>query len=419
MKRVKYKREISTDWDFRLSNTKEYTHCYHNYPAMMIPQIARKLISDYSPEGNLSLIFDPYMGSGTTLVEAKLKGVNSIGTDINPLARLMSKVKLTCYDYDSVVRTNKFFEEQIKTYTPAKKLDYNYITNVDFWFDGNRISELDFLNKLINDLAETLKDFYIVALSECIREVSYTRNGEFKRYRIEKEKISTYNPDTFKLFLAKINRNTKGLLEFSNDTKSNSAIPYSFNTVNEIPDELIKKESVDMVITSPPYGDSQTTVAYGQYSRFSNEWFKEENAKNLDAFLMGGKKVENITVESVSLKPELKKIKALDEKRYNEVLYFLDDYNNSIQNVSKTIRLGGKVCYVVGNRTVKGVQIPLDYFTIEAFEKNGFKHLKTIVRKIPNKKMPNKTSPTNKKGENVSTMMNEFIVILEKKERTP
>ena len=68
----------------------------------------------------------------------------------------------------------------------------------------------------------------------------------------------------------------------------------------------------------------------------------------------------------------------------------------------------------MGNRNVKGVQIPLDYFTIETFERNGFKHLDTFVRSIPNKRMPNKTSPTNKKGANVSTMVNEFIIVMEK-----
>ena len=65
-----YRREYTSDWDFRDSNTKEYTHCYHNYPAMMIPQIARKLICDYRPNDALNMILDPYMGSGTTLVEA-------------------------------------------------------------------------------------------------------------------------------------------------------------------------------------------------------------------------------------------------------------------------------------------------------------------------------------------------------------
>ena len=50
---------------------------------MMIPQIARTLIEEYRPEGKLDLILDPYMGSGTTLVEASLAGINSVGTDLN------------------------------------------------------------------------------------------------------------------------------------------------------------------------------------------------------------------------------------------------------------------------------------------------------------------------------------------------
>ena len=99
---------------------------------------------------------------------------------------------------------------------------------------------------------------------------------------------------------------------------------------------------------------------------------------------------------------------------YYEVASFLNDYCNSIKNVAKLIRKGGRVCYVVGNRRVKAVQINLDYFTAEMFEKCGFKHDITIVREIPNKRMPSKNSPTNKTGEKVETMSNEYIVILTK-----
>lgn len=64
---------------------------------MMIPQIARTLIEEYIPQEGAKLILDPYMGSGTSLVEASIKGIDVIGTDINPLARLISKVKTTHY----------------------------------------------------------------------------------------------------------------------------------------------------------------------------------------------------------------------------------------------------------------------------------------------------------------------------------
>ena len=63
---------------------------------------------------------------------------------------------------------------------------------------------------------------------------------------------------------------------------------------------------------------------------------------------------------------------------------------------------------------MKGVQIPLDYFTAEMFEQCGFEHINTIVREIPNKRMPSLTSPTNKAGNHVQTMSHEYIVILEK-----
>ena len=174
------------------------------------------------------------------------------------------------------------------------------------------------------------------------------------------------------------------------------------------------KRQVDLVVTSPPYGDSRTTVAYGQFSRWANEWFRFENAKIIDRILMGGTKLSHFTFKTESISKELELIKEKDEKRHKEVLYFLDDYYNSICNVSKLVRVGGRICYVVGNRNVKGVQIPLDYFTIETFEKNGFKHIDTLVRNIPNKRMPSKTSPSNKKGAKVSTMIHEYIIIMEK-----
>ncbi|UAB82273.1 DNA methyltransferase [Marixanthomonas sp. SCSIO 43207] len=414
MKIKEYKRTYTDEWDFRTSDTKEYTHSYHTYPAMMIPQIARKLIQDYKPKGKLENILDPYMGSGTTLVEAKIQGINAIGTDLNPLARFISSVKTTNFNEGLI---EKYFSKTInaiENYKRPENVDLDHITNVDFWYSKENAEELYYLTNIINTYPETIRDFFLLALSECVREVSYTRNGEFKRYRIAKEKLHLHNPQTFKLFINKIERNIKGLEDFNKINNKSKVVIADFNTVNEIPKHYIKEGSVDLVVTSPPYGDSKTTVAYGQFSRWANEWFKFENAKKIDNLLMGGTKIKDFTLKTESIKNELKEIKAIDEKRYYEVLSFLDDYYKSITNVSKAIRKEGRICYVVGNRNVKGVQIPLDYFTIEAFEANDFKHIDTFVRSIPNKRMPNKTSPSNKKGANVTTMVNEFIIIMEK-----
>lgn len=129
---------------------------------------------------------------------------------------------------------------------------------------------------------------------------------------------------------------------------------------------------------------------------------------------MGGKKKAIQKFETESIKDVLLEINNADTKRYLEVISFLNDYFDSIKNIAPKVRKGGVICFVVGNRTVKGIQIPLDYFTAEMFEKFGFKHQQTIVREIPNKRMPSKNSPTNVTGAKSSTMSNEYIVIMKK-----
>lgn len=410
-----YKRKVDDRWSFKEANTKEFTHCYHTYPAMMIPQIARTLIEEYKPKGRLDLILDPYMGSGTTLVEASLAGINSIGTDLNPLARLMGKVKTTFYNNESILKQFREIQTELIFYTKDKVKERNFdrISNYSFWYNEDTLLKLSYLSQLIKNVKD--KDFFNVVLSEIVREVSFTRNGEFKRYRMNEASIAKFNPDTFTLFEKKALRNIEGLKAYTSEAKHDvNASIYDFNTMHGIPTDIIKDGDIDMVVTSPPYGDSRTTVAYGQFSRWANEWFNFDNAKNLDKLLMGGKKATEEIFKTASIRDVLDEIDSLEHKRYLEVVSFLNDYYQSIENVAKSVRSGGTVCYVVGDRRVKGVQIPLDYFTAEMFEKFGFKHKITIVREIPNKRMPALTSPTNKAGAKVSTMSHEYIVILNK-----
>ena len=414
--RKMYNRIYDNYWNFRTSNTKEYTHCYHTYPAMMIPQVARTLLERYKPTDKTELVFDPYMGSGTTLVEASIIGINSIGTDINPLARLISQVKTTHYDETTILNEINHIQQHYNDFDPEKveSKDFSRISNYSFWYTEDSLLRLSFLSQLINSLSPEIQDFFNVALSETVREVSFTRHGEFKRYRMSEKSLAKFKPDVFSIFDNKLRRNLTGLIEYNQNSLPSSSKICDFNTVYNIPEEIIKPESVDIVVTSPPYGDSHTTVAYGQFSRWANEWFNFPNAKNLDNILMGGKKKSTINIDPQSIRNELLQIKEQNGPRYLEVMSFLEDYANSMKNVARLIRPGGRVCYVVGNRTVKSVQIPLDYFTAEIFEDSGFKHEQTIVREIPNKRMPSKTSPSNKVGESVNTMSNEYIVILKK-----
>ncbi len=405
-------------WDFRTADTKQHVHCFHSYPAMMIPQVAGRILDEYGKNSNL--LFDPYCGTGTSLVEANLRSINAIGTDINPLARLIAKVKTTVIPlevldldlqgFNNFVFTVKLSNKKVKAKIPNFK-------NIDYWFKKETQYWLAVIKNYIDKIKNTdVQNFFKVAFSETVREVSLTRNSEFKLYRMTKKQIETFNPDVLSVMMNKLIRNRNGLAEYISLKKNDSvSYVYDFNTVYEIPKDVIPPESVDIVVTSPPYGDSRTTVAYGQFSRLSNQWLGFEELNEVDKRSMGGVRVGEIkNFDFEPLDRVLDQIAEIDKKRVADVVSFYVDYEKSINNVAKVIKKGGIVAYVVGNRRVKGVEIPNDEITKEFFERNNFKHIKTIVRAIPNKRMPKRNSPSNIAGITETTMNYEYIVILQK-----
>ncbi len=216
---------------------------------------------------------------------------------------------------------------------------------------------------------------------------------------------------------AKIRRNRKGLINFLSVIQTLSKIPQSdvfeFNTVQDYPSEFNNK--VDFVVTSPPYGDSHTTVAYGQYSRLSAAWLGLPEPAKTDRKLMGGIKSEKIeSFNCDELNEAISQISKENEKRAKEVSSFYEDLCNSINNVSRLVKTNGLVCYVVGNRRVKGTCLPTNIAVQRFFESNDFVHIKTFHREIPNKRMPLRNSPSNKTGKTQKTMNREYILVLRK-----
>ena len=414
---LKYKDE---SWDFRSSDTKEYTHCFHTYPAMMIPQIARNLLKMYGTENGWLL--DPYCGTGTSLVEASLFGMHSVGCDINPLVRLIATAKSTPVCLSTLDETlNRLNDHLFQVEFQEDKVPdapIPNILNLAYWFSEESIRYLAYLRAWINKVEdEAVRNFVQVAFSETVREVSYTRNGEFKLYRMPAQKLEGFKPDIFGIFSKKLSRNRIGLAAFLEKRKN---VEVSVSEANTVYGELPMPRPLggyDIVITSPPYGDSQTTVAYGQYSRFAAEWIGLPNARKIDKLAMGGQYSKE-TLTNSSISPAIDKIRLVDEKRASEVSAFYIDLGTSINSIVQVLSPRATICYVVGNRRVKEVMLPTDEFIVDAFRQHGFTHKTTIVRNIPNKRMPKKNSPSNVAGETSTTMHEENIVICQRTTHT-
>ena len=413
------KKYIDYTWDFKKDNTKEFTHCFHSYPAMMIPQVARRLIDKYGKKSKY--LFDPYCGTGTSLVEANLKNINAIGTDLNPLARLIAKTKTNQINLQTLDLYLKDFNDKLFSYRfglrDSLSIVFPEFQNINYWFSKDVQLKLSIIKEYIEKISdEAVQNFFKVAFSETVRESSWTKNSEFKLVRMSSIQLEKFQPDVFGIMEFKLSRNKSGLISYQN-AKKNSANTnvYEFNTVKGVPPDILPENSVDLVVTSPPYGDSRTTVAYGQFSRLANQWMGYSEASQVDKILMGGvRNGKSKKFNSKALNETIEKIQKEDENRSRDVISFFTEYEKSIKNISTTIKSGCYACYVVGNRSVKGFTIPTDEITKGLFVENGFKHIETIIRNIPNKRMPLENSPSNVIGKKASTMRNEFIIVCQK-----
>jgi hypothetical protein len=454
-------------WDFREDDTKEFTHGIHNYPATMVCPISRniiKLVKDVQP---VHALFDPFAGSGTVLVEGTLAGIEVVaGNDINPLALLLSKVKTTpiegsvlkrecdalfarislaIQNHQSILESvddymsntlcldltdKKGWGDEAPKYLRQFCIDNEFDVsipdskNLGYWFRPRVILELALIKAEIENVTDTdIRDFIFVAFSETIRYVSNRRNGEFKMYRMPVAKVLNFNPLPHQEFKKILSRNISKMSSFYSeliqlDIKPNVTV-FENDTcsLDDVPDN-----TYDLVITSPPYGDSRTTVAYGEYSRLSLQWINrpeltEKEIMSIDKSLMGGQKKRNgfeFTLQSPTLRDSLDRIMAVDVERAGEVYSFYNDLDASISSISKKTCHGGYQFWVVGNRTVKNELLQTDVIIAELAVHHGLTAVYSVDRNIPNKVMPLQNSPTNITGRKSSTIVMEHIVILRK-----
>ncbi len=418
------------DWDFADKDIHFMTHGLHPYPAKMIPQVAENLLKTYGRKN--PFVLDPFCGSGGVLVEATRLNLNSVGLDINPLAALLSRVKSTpispskILDEWSSLRKkieNELTSFSLKQLTPEIP-DFGN-ANIDYWFKPYMINELSIIKSNLDTIANSkMRDFFYVCFSNTIRAISGTRKGEFKLYRMAAEKWAEWEPPVFKTFSDKVEMSISKMGEYYSNILDNEidakAHVYNADTRDLFTDDFDKdakkylhEGSVGLIVTSPPYGDSHTTVAYGQFSRYSLVWLgvPYERALEVDKNSIGGKR-NGTTTNSKTLDLTVSKIK--DAKRKQEVHDFFVDLKKCLVKLEKVLADGGYACFVLGNRTVSGITVRSDQILAEFGEEVGLREEHRYYRNIPNKRLPWKSSPTNVVGEKIDTITKESIVVLKK-----
>ncbi len=410
-------RRADSDWDFRGVDTKYATHGIYRYPAMMVAPVVRRLIDDYSPVKEGGRLLDPFCGSGSALVEGMLHGMTTTGVDLNPLAVILARVKTTPLSVPAIRLEHQAILRRFDD-TPTAPVNVD-IQSIGFWYSKRSVSELSRLRSAIHRTRpDGMARFFELCFAETARYVSFTRKDEYKTYRMPEEKRKDWKPSVLASFAKVVAHNSERMADFVKCLPE--GVPPATVIEGDVRSPAILSErSYDMIITSPPYGDSRTTVAYGQYSSLGLRWLGYDTAtvNRTDRESLGGRPAPKLTPlpDSPTLSRHLSEIRAKDPPRARDVLSFYTDLCEAFRRVAAMLAPGGRACVVVGNRTVKGVRLETDVILSELFEHEcGLRHRETIVRGIPNKLMPLRNSPSNVSGELGETMANEYILILDR-----
>ena len=388
-------------------------HGIAKYPAMMVAPIQEKILVDIlKVEENITNILDPFHGSGTTLVVGKQLGLETIGIDINPLANLFTEVKLTGVEKTTIQDKNNCLEKRLN-----KSYKLHKFTNIDKWFRADIIEDLSKVKSAISKEKDYItRRYYWLCMSNIVYKYKNSRKSTFKLHIKKEEDIAGLSNNVLKDFINEINNQYKYLPDYN----PNSTHTLFSMDVREACKQ-IDKESIDVICTSPPYGDNATTVTYGQFSILSLLWVDEkdlnignsnllETFSKIDYLSLGGKSTSNLEWNIYILNTILSKVSKQKQKK---IISFFQDYFESLINIINTLRSKGIIMLTLGNRTVDGEVIELDNITEEFLKKHGFKLITNFKRNIYNKRMPSRVSSVDGRGS-VNSMSQETILVFRK-----
>jgi hypothetical protein len=401
-------------WSCSTSAARSAAHGLIQYPAMMVPAMQRDILSvlfDVAPESRI--VMDPFVGSGTALTETIAAGRSFVGLDINPLAVLIAGVKATPHLADEFAEAANDVLAWVRA---DRRTDYEVnFPNQAKWFLKSNSIQLSRIRRAVLKLRKRSdRRFMWVAMAETIRRCSNSRTSTYKLHVRTDDEIALISGEASDVFSEVLERNVK-LMKAERDrlvaaghlTKGalRHTATISLASVCAAAVDL-PAETVDIVLTSPPYGDNKTTVPYGQFSYLALRWIALEDiddgvnerlletTHSLDTASVGGSLkiakdvVADLSDRSASYARMQIRLAKIDKDAANRWTAYCRDLSIALDNIMKPVRPGGHLVWIIGQRRIRSVAAPLGDVLTELHAHAGAALINRTERNIPVKRMP-------------------------------
>ena len=434
---------LSQDLDFHSEHSRYASHNFHSFPAKFPPQLPRKFISSLTHEGDV--VLDPMMGSGTTILEAYLLNRQAFGFDIDPLALLLTQVKVCPLDITEARRTGHCIVENARAELVQDRAGlmsrlerrWNHKTKefVDYWFARESQIELLALVEAIMQVPNSwLRSFFELALSAIIitksggislaLDLAHTRPHKAKIVLDESGRVlvgseNAENPTGRAAFLTKrlrspieefkkrYQQNINGL-SFLRDARFQPRLQFGNARALDLEDS-----SVDLIVTSPPYASN--AIDYMRAHKFSLVWLGHSISalSSTRKRYIGGESTTD--VEYVVLPAHAAQI--VDEvggrdARKGQVLHrYYSEMTGAIQEMYRVLRPGKAAIVVVGSSEMRGIDTRTGMCLADIGRSIGFDVPGIGVRQLDrNRRMMPAGAKRNRTSQIQKRMHEEFVI---------
>lgn len=422
--------------DAKSWNSNYGTHGWHRYVGRFPPHLVRALLN-YFKAGKDDLICDPFAGSGTTLVEARLLGIPSVGIEICPLSCMISRTKSsfpasTSEIYKMVREFELFYSKKWAEFTSKhsrythkdvlkrKGNNIEYFSNIERWFTTEALLGVSISTEFAARSSGFLRDIFLVALSGKMRSIG---NVDVDVIRAEYRKTPRKNVDVLKLVRNQLLKMIEDI-ELTAKSHSKTIAREDSVTIREgsILDAKFKEGSISHIITSPPYGVESLSylrthlLSYRSLSAFLHTDPYEFGSKVIGSEYLPKDlpDISQFLVSKVSptFRQFFKQTTFGDSKNHQirviMMMKFFEEMDLIISNFYKWLKPGGYVAFVIGNKRIDQQLIPTDKIISEIFSAKNFKLDQTLSHKL-------KTNNSNSKVPWQDRVIDqEFIMIFKK-----
>lgn len=352
------------------------------YPCRSVAYIPRIILHDLANRNADFSVLDPFMGSGTTAIEAIGLANLIYGVEVDPYARLIATAATETYTENEVELLKSLLTNILDTaqhQKPDNRLSPS-LKNIEYWFDEVNFRNLLKLKTAIHSIAPTekIQNFLMAAFGDIIRACSKAERQSLKPYISTKyTKIPKPVFDEF----ARIGLKYISAVEQSSSNKCAGITWAGKDATN-----FAVQENVDVAITSPPYINA---MDYTRCIKLESAWIgtaddaviKDVRDKQLGESARRHRTDLSVDVMTVS-RHHFSDLKQVDEQRYATVLAFFEDMIENLKAVRNSLKPGGYYFIIVGNSKIRGFEIPTHQILAELAEGIGYKWDKYFMYRI-------------------------------------